>query len=110
MSERGASGRREGAGAESVPSECEEGGRGRAGSRERGRRAPGPASASSRRPSAPQSLKPIPLASCGPSLSSQRMLAAAQRGPGEAGERPDHFPDGEMKASKPSAAFSLRAA
>lgn len=33
---------------------------------------------------------------------------AALRGRGQAEERPDHFPDGEMEASELSAALSLR--
>lgn len=65
--ERGAGGRREGAGAESVPSERGQEGRGRAGPGCQ----PPPVAAG---PSALQSLTPVPLASWGPRASSRWML------------------------------------
>ena len=83
-----------------MPSKCGEEGRGRAGSEREGPAAPQvPASSSGCRPVGPAKFnayspcvlwaEAFPLGGC-----------SWQPSAGEAGERPDHFPDREMEASK----------
>ena len=102
MSERARSGREEGGGWGRLGAERARAGREGAG----GHRVP--ASSPGRRPVGPAKFD----AGSPGVLGAERFLSldapAALRGRGQAEERPDHFPDGEMEASELSAALRLR--